>query len=87
MVKANKKIGLYIILILLLIVLICWVINKSSESFSNCNEECQNLGSIETNCLCMNCCANPSNTCDTFKKSLLQFLNTGDTLDCKIYNT
>ena len=50
-----------------------------------CNVECSNLGSIEGNCLCINCCREKN--CGKFTNTILQFLDTGDSLDCKILDT
>ena len=76
----------YSILFLLIIILILF--NYRIEPFMNanvCDVECSNLGSIEGNCLCINCCREKN--CGKFTNTILQFLDTGDSLDCKILDT
>jgi hypothetical protein len=74
----------YIIIFLLLIIIIL-LLNYRFEPFMEagvCNNECSNLGSIEGNCTCINCCKQKN--CSKFTNTILQFLDTGDSLDCKI---
>ena len=55
----------------------------SREIITPCLEECRYIGTVQGNCECIKCCN--VNECHKFQKDLLTFVDTGDTLDCKIY--
>lgn len=75
--------NLKIILMVCIILILCFSLYKFMEPFQNvCQNECINIGTPIGNCLCLDCCK--KNKCDPLKKSLLNFMDMGDTIDCQL---
>lgn len=63
----------------------CVTLPINLSSYCNdmpCINECKGIGTPNGNCECIKCCK--SNDCSNFQKGLIQFLQTGDTLDCDV---
>ena len=79
----NSKIILILCFILFVgaSLILCFKLKEKFQYEYVCQTECENLGTPLGNCLCMKCCK--KNTCNPLTNSILNFVNMGDTIDCK----
>ena len=79
----NSKIILILCFILFVtaLLILCFKLKEKFQSDYACQTECENLGNPITNCLCIKCCQ--KNQCEPLTNSILNFVNVGDTIDCK----
>ena len=77
----NSKILLILCFILFVVALLISFYKLKEKFQYDCQTECEHIGTPLGNCLCIKCCE--KNPCEPLTNSILNFIDIGDTIDCK----